>query len=142
MRRAGRLAFTVVALVGNASLVQAQKPPNPVGTWKGQALAVGTGANPYRVQESNGPNFSKDMLEFTFNVTEQHDGRFAGSIQAGKGTEALIGALRPPYYTEGVIVDDDGRYAFKLRDAGTIDLCYDHIYPKSKVVACYSLTKQ
>ena len=68
MSRAGRVAFALIALIGSVSLVQAQEPPNLVGTWKGQALAVGTGAN--------------------------------------------------------------------------ADLCYDHIYPRSKVVACCSLTRQ
>ncbi|WP_162918695.1 hypothetical protein [Taklimakanibacter deserti] len=54
----------------------------------------------------------------------------------------MIGALRPPNFTEGIFIDDDGHYAFTVRDASTIDLCYYHLVRKSKVVACYTLKKQ
>lgn len=135
-----RLLFAAMLLAG--STAAAQEPPNLVGTWKGTATAVSLGANPYRVQESDAAYFSSDPIEFTFDITDQQDARFSGTLGAGPGTETMIGSLRPPDFTAGVFLDDDGHYAFTMRDATTIDLCYDHIYPKTKVVACYTLTKQ
>ena len=145
MRRIARtIGFSIVAMMAMVWSHQAlaQQVPNLVGTWKASAKAVSFGTNPYRKQEGTGPYFSKEILEFTFKITDQQDARFAGTLSAGKRTETLIGALRPPNFSEGIFIDDDGHYLLTVRDASTIDLCYYHINPKSKVVACYTLTKQ
>jgi hypothetical protein len=117
-------------------------PPDLTGTWKGIATAISIGSNPYRPQVGDGPYFSDDEIEFTFNIAEQREARFAGTISAGERTETLIGGLIPPNFTAGIFLDDDGRYTFTIRDENTIDLCYDHLNPQSKVVACYSLSRE
>ena len=119
----------------------ADEIPNLVGTWKGMAKAVHVGPTPYRVAEGNGPTFGSNEIEFVYVVKEQQDSRFAGET-VGKFTETFVGALEPPAYRTGVFVDEDGSYDFTLRDPATIDLCYHHVYPTSKVVACFTLTKQ
>ncbi len=136
-----RLISTVLFL-GAAGAAHAQEPPNLVGVWNGPALAVGIGSNPYRVPEGPGPVFFDKPVEFSYAITAQQGTRFSGTLTSGKGTETVIGALKPPAYNSGIFIDDDGRYDFTIRDAKTIDLCYEHQYPKTKVVACYTLTKQ
>ena len=119
----------------------AQDVPNLVGTWKGGTQAVHIGPNPYRVPENNGPNFGDNVIEFTYVVKEQDGTRFAGETE-GKFIETFIGALKPPDFRSGIFLDDDGQYDFTLRDETTIDMCYWHLYPTSKVVACWTLTRQ
>lgn len=139
------LAAVLCAATGSlvvAGPASAQTPPNLVGTWKGMAQAVGIGSNPYRVPDGPGPVFFDKQVEFTYNITNQEGARFFGNMSSGTGTETIIGGLQAPNYNSGVFLDDDGRYSFTLRDPTTIDLCYDHQYPKSKVVACYTLKKQ
>jgi hypothetical protein len=145
MRIIERAAFAGLALVGSSvlamSMAAAQDIPNLVGTWKGETQAVHVGPNPYRVPEHNGPNFPDNFIEFTYVVKEQEGTRFAGATE-GKFIETFIGALKPPEYRSGIFIDDDGQYDFTLRDDTTIDMCYWHQYPTSKVVACWTLTKQ
>ena len=40
------------------------------------------------------------------------------------------------------MLDNDGKYEFTLRNAATMDVCYRHTNMTSKVVACFTLTKQ
>jgi len=137
---ASLLAAAALA-VGLALPASAQEIPNLVGVWKGGTKAVHIGPNPYRIPEHDGPNFPANIIEFTYEVKEQHDTRFAG-VTVGKFTEDFIGMLRPPDYTSGIFIDDDGQYDFTLRDENTIDMCYWHQYPTSKVLACWTLTRQ
>ena len=123
-------------------VAHAQEPPNLVGVWKGSSLAVGSGATPYRVLEGPGPVFFDQRMEFTYTITEQKDSRFIGKMNSGKVSENVMGSFQPPAYSGGVILDDDGRYSFTMRDPSTMDLCYEHLYPKSKVVACFTLKKE
>ena len=142
MREASLAVVAGWVLVAVAVLpAAADEIPNLVGTWKGMAKAVHVGPTPYRVAEGNGPTFGSNEIEFVYVVKEQQDSRFAGET-VGKFTETFVGALAPPAYRTGVFVDEDGSYDFTLRDPATIDLCYHHVYPTSKVVACFTLTKQ
>jgi hypothetical protein len=93
------------------------------------------------VPDTNGANFPDNFIEFTYVVKQQEGTRFAGETE-GKFTENFIGMLKPPEYRSGIFIDDDGQYDFTLRDDTTIDMCYWHQYPTSKVVACWTLTKQ
>ncbi|QFR34506.1 hypothetical protein [Ancylobacter sp. TS-1] len=135
-------AIAAALLLSTMGIAQAQEPPNLVGVWKGTAQAVGIGPTPYRLPDGPGPVFFDQNMEFTYTVTEQHGARFIGTMASGSGKETIIGALQPPSFTAGVMLDDDGRYSVNVRDAGTIDVCYDHLYPKNKVVACFTLKKQ
>ena len=36
------------------------------------------------------------------------------------------------------MLDDDGQYQFNLTDADTLEVCYDHLKPDSKVIACWT----
>ena len=139
-----RTLALALALVGGGTAAWAQSatPPDLTGTWIGIAKAVSVGSNPYRPQAGTGPYFSDQEIEFSFNIADQQGERFSGTVSAGQRIETLIGGLMPPDYTRGVFLDDDGRYSFTVRDEKTLDLCYDHALPESKVVACYSLSKQ
>jgi hypothetical protein len=130
----------VLALATTPTL--AQDAPNLVGKWSGEAQAVIIGPNPYRVPDGSGPSFPEAKITFTYEITEQHDTRFAGTMSGGKFSEAFIGALKPPAYDAGVMVDVDGQYAFTLRDANTLDVCYTHVYPNSRAASCWTMTKQ
>ncbi len=135
----------VGALAGASCLLAvpagAEDAPNLVGTWKGGAQAVHIGPNPYRLPDGNNPTFGDSVIEFTYVIEKQEGTRFAGHTE-GKFVETIIGALQPPAFNSGVFLDDDGTYQFTLRDENTMDLCYSHLYPTSKVVACYTLTRQ
>ena len=135
-------AVLIAALALATTSALAQDPPNLVGTWKGEAQAVIVGPTPYRVPDAPGPNFPEAKITFTYDIAEQHGTRFAGTMSGGKFTETFIGALKPPAYDAGVVVDVDGQYAFTLRDANTIDVCYTHVYPNSRAASCFTLTRQ
>jgi hypothetical protein len=112
-----------------------------VGTWKGTAIAVQIGANPHRDNSDRArPSFSSATLEFTFDITEQQGNRFAGSVLSGTRNETVIGGHLPGN-TSGVILDENGRYGFVLRDRNTADLCYSHGNPSSLVVGCYTIRR-
>lgn len=129
------------ATLGIVSLpAAAQEIPDLVGTWKGATTAVHVGSNPYRATGQEGVTFSSDPIEFTYTISEQQDGRFAGEMSGGTNRETIIGALRPDNQG-GVMLDNDGQYHFTLRDPNTIDLCYSHLNPSSRVVACWTVTR-
>lgn len=124
-----------------AGSARAEDPPNLIGTWKGSTQAVYIGSNPYRVAEKTGPNLSTTAIEFTYAITEQKGNVFAGTSSGGKYSETLIGAISPDNRS-GVMSDDDGQYVFTIRDGSTLDLCYQHSFPTSRVAACWSLKRQ
>ena len=135
-------SLLLAALIGATFLpAAAQDAPNLVGTWKGTAEAVHIGSNPYRATDRSGVSFSAEPLEFTFVIAEQQGNRFAGESSSGESRETLIGALRPDN-SGGVILDNDGRYDFSLRDADTLDLCHSHSNQTSRVAACYTVTRE
>ena len=142
MRMIPTLLATAVLCVGLAGMATAQNNeiPNLIGTWKGKTLAVHIGANPYRVAEGNGVQFPTNEIEFTYTITEQHDKRFAGKMSGGKFEETIIGMLAPDGHTADML-DDDGQYSMTLVDPNTIDMCYHHLYPTSKVVACWQIKR-
>jgi hypothetical protein len=119
---------------------RAQEPPNLIGIWKGSAHAVYIGSNPYRVAEKAGPNFSTNLIEFTYSITEQKGTVFAGTSGAGRFSETLIGAISPDNRS-GVMSDDDGQYMFTIRDSNTLDICYQHSFPTSRVAACWTIKR-
>jgi len=138
--RRALVALPLLALLAG-SPAAAQDVPNLVGTWKGSTYAVHIGANPYRTAQGRGVNFPENLVEFTYTITEQHGTRFAGEMVGVDFSETIIGMLRPDN-GGGIMLDDDGRYDFTLRDANTIEWCYAHSYPTSKVLACWSLTRE
>jgi len=143
MQEIARLTFGVgiCALVSaTATNARADDPPNLVGTWKGSTQAVYIGSNPYRVADKTGPNFSTNTIEFTYSITEQKGNLFAGTSSAGKFSETLIGAISPDNRS-GVMSDDDGQYTLSIRDANTMDICYQHSFPTSRVAACWTLKR-
>lgn len=108
---------------------------------EGQGPGGFVGPTPYRVSEGTGPNFGGE-IEYSYVVKQQQGARFSGDQSAGKVTETIIGALRPPEFRSGIIIDHDGESDFTLRNATTMDVCYRHINLTSKVVACFTLEKQ
>jgi len=142
MRVFTTLVSSAALCVGFAAsgVAQDNEIPNMVGAWKGKTLAVHIGANPYRVADGKGVQFPTNEIEFTYNITEQHDKRFAGNMTGGKFEETIIGMLAPDGHT-AVMVDDDGQYSMTLVDPNTIDMCYHHVYPTSKVVACWQIKR-
>jgi hypothetical protein len=135
----GRPLLLAVLIGGSSLPAAAQDAPDLVGTWKGTAEAVHVGPTPYRTGET-GVNFSTNPLEFTFVISEQQGNRFVGELSTGEFKETVIGALRPDN-AGGVMLDNDGRFDFTLRDADAMDLCYGHSNQTSRVVGCYTLTR-
>ena len=139
-------ALVLVALVlgSGPALAQQQPPPNLVGTWKAVSPgAAVVGANPYHPgatgTSQSEPRFT-DPIEFTITIGTQKANRFTGELTDGKRTEKLIGAISPNNLG-GIVLDDDGQYIFTIRDLETLDVCYSHMTPASKVVACFPWTK-
>ena len=136
MRAVRIAAATLVSLAALTALARADGVPNIIGTWKGTAYAVQVGPTPYRQSDTLAPKFPDAGMEFTYEITEQHDNRFAGTMRGGKFAETIIGAISPDNVS-GVMLDDDGDYTFTFADANTLNLCYRHSYPLSRVVACW-----
>ena len=139
MKLRGALLGSVVlaALAMAVAPSRAADIPNLVGTWKGTALAIHIGDNPYRKSTQAGPNMPANTIEMTITIGEQKDNRFSGQATGGGRTETLIGAISPSNLG-GVILDDDGQYLFTIRDSNTLDVCYSHQKPNDKVVICFA----
>jgi hypothetical protein len=131
------IAFGLTAISVPAA---SQDIPNLVGTWKGTAQAVHIGATPYRGGEGGSANFSSNAIEFTYVIKEQQGNRFAGESSGGGAKETIIGALQPDN-RGGIMLDNDGQYIFTMIDPNSMDVCYSHQYPMSKVVTCYRLVR-
>ena len=130
-------AVTLGAMGAVCEPTWAQNAPNLVGTWKGTTQAIHVGVNPYRSPASSTPVFSSSTMEFAITIVEQKDNRIIGKKTSGERSETLIGAISPNNQN-GVMLDEDGQYLFTIRDPNTLDVCYNHLNPTSKVVACYS----
>jgi hypothetical protein len=135
------LGFALTLAAMGAPFDAEAQTPNLVGTWKGTAYAVFLGSNPYRPSENRSANFPSAPLEFTFTIKEQQENRFSGESTAGGRTEQLVGAISPDNRS-GVVLDNDGQYLFTIRDSATLDACYSHAKPESKVVSCYTWKRQ
>ena len=139
-RRYVPFVFALGFLAAMSLPAAAQQVPDMVGTWKGMATAVHIGSNPYRVAQGLGPQFPPNEIEFTYAIKEQHGNRFAGEMSGFNYRETIIGALKPDNRS-GIMLDDDGRYDFTLVDPNTMDVCYGHQFPTSRVAACWRLTR-
>ena len=104
------------------------------------AGAAVVGSSPYFPSAAQGEPWFTEPLEFTITIKTQKTNRFVGELTDGKRTEKLVGAISPNNLG-GIILDDDGQYVFTIRDIETLDVCYSHTTPSSKVVACYPWTK-
>ena len=134
-----RPTLAAAALFVLATPALAEEAPNMLGKWVGMVdSAVMVGNTPDRTAEADRKiTFAKESLEFTFDIKEQVGARFGGEMVAPKRSETLIGHLYPDNKS-GMMLDDDGQYFFNLSDANTMQLCYDHSKPDSKVIACWT----
>lgn len=113
--------------------------PNLVGEWTGTTTPLHVGSTGHAVQQGEGVNFADD-IKITFKVTDQEGNDFTGSVVTKSRTEPFVGSIREDK-TEGIIIDEDGNYEFKLVDASTIDLCYWHVTSQSCVTTCFALNR-
>ena len=127
-----------VSLLGMSQAAIADEMPNMVGTWKGNYTGVHVGATPYRKAET-GVHFGKE-IEFVLVIAEQHGRDFAGELKVGKKTETVIGSIQPDN-KGGIMLDNDGQYFFTIVDSNSIDNCYLHTTPSSKVTGCARMTR-
>lgn len=140
-RRGGISVLALLALAAAGPAFAQQPPPNLVGTWKGVSPgAAVVGANPYHPGATQAEPHFTEPLEFTITIAEQKANRFTGKLTDGKRTENLIGAISPNNLV-GVMLDDDGQYVFTIRDIDTLDVCYSHAAPASKLAACFPWTR-
>lgn len=124
--------------MGMSAAASADDMPNLVGTWKGNYTGVHVGATQHRKAEP-GVNFGK-TIEFVLVIEEQHGSDFAGEVKVGPKTERLIGSLQPDG-KGGVMLDSDGQLLFSVVGNSTIDVCYSHSLPDSKVTGCARMTR-
>ncbi|MFO1131944.1 MAG: hypothetical protein U1E16_08040 [Hyphomicrobiales bacterium] len=134
-----RSVLAGAALLALAAPALAEDAPNMIGKWIGMVdSAVMVGNTPDRTAEPGKKiTFATESLQFTFDIKEQVGQRFGGAMDAPKRSETLIGHLYPDNKS-GMMLDDDGQYFFNLSDANTMQLCYDHSKPDSKVIACWT----
>lgn len=132
-------ALTAASLLVLSLPVQADEVPNMVGTWTGTVdSAVMVGNTPDRTAEPGQAfTFSSTPIDFTFSIEQQQGARFGGKMSNAKRSETLIGHLSPDHKS-GMMLDDDGSYVFTLSDTNTMQVCYDHSKPDSKVIACWT----
>ena len=135
VRRLALLAIIVSGVVAGAA--QAQDIPDLTGTWTGRGIGVAIGPNPH-ASGTTGTTFPE--VDFTVVIERQQDRRFVGSIASGERKEVIAGVIAPDL-DEGVMVDEDGYYDFEIDDANTLELCYQHNTPDSRLAACYRLTR-
>jgi hypothetical protein len=131
---------TMALLLATALPAGAAEPVNMLGAWKGMVTVAHIGANPYRVAEGTGPQLPENPIEFTYTITEQKGNRFAGKSSGGNYSETIIGAIQPDG-KGGIMLDDDGQYILTLQGPNTMDVCYSHSFPTSRVVGCWTLTR-
>ncbi len=136
------ILFAAALLAAAPHRALADGIPNLTGTWKGTVdSAIHVGSTPDRAaKDGKAVTFATEAIVFTFTISEQQGARFAGEMSTDKRSETLIGHLMPDN-RNGMMLDDDGQYAITLRDAGTMDVCYSHSKPDSKVIACWTATK-
>jgi hypothetical protein len=115
--------------------------PDLTGVWRGLPQAVQVGPTPYRPTEQAGVRFADEEIPFVFEITDQNDNRFVGTMTAHGHSETIIGALRANKQ-EGLMQSDNGVHDFALTDPDTMDLCYQHNIPNSRVVACYVIRRE
>ena len=134
--------FAAALLAAASHQARADDIPSLTGIWKGMVdSAIHVGNTPDRAAEAGKTvTFAKDAIEFTFDIKEQQGTRFAGAMSTAKRSETLIGQLCADHKT-GMMLDDDGQYMITLRDASTMEVCYNHTKPDSKVIACWTATK-
>jgi hypothetical protein len=136
-----RTGFAITAvLVGFAvQHAAAAEFPNLVGEWKGKTSPVHVGSTGHAVPKGEGVNFT-DEFDITFKIENQKGNDIAGVVTTKNRNEPFIGSIRDDK-TEGVMVDEDGHYEFKIVDVNTIDLCYWHITAESRVTTCFALKR-
>lgn len=134
-----RLSALTATLIVISLPALAEDAPSIVGKWTGRVQgAVMVGNTPDRTAEPGKTiTFSNEAIDFTLDITEQQGARFGGIMSNAKRSEPLIGHFYPGNRS-GLMLDDDGRYLFNLVDADTIEVCYDHLKPDSKVIACWT----
>lgn len=132
--------FAAALVAATALPALAQQPANMVGTWKGTGYAAHVGPSPYRPADGAGAKLPDNGLEFTYVIKEQKGNRFAGESTAGTVKETIIGAVQMDN-RGGIMLDDDGQYAFVMVDPNTMDVCYSHHATANKLVACLRLTR-
>lgn len=136
-----RTVFAALMLIAGISAPHASAAefPSLVGEWKGMTSPVHVGSTGHAVPTGQGINFT-DEFEITFNIKEQKGNDFSGEVTTKNRTEPLVGSIREDK-TEGMMVDEDGHYEFKVMDNDTIDLCYWHITSDSRVTTCFALKR-
>lgn len=138
--RFGLAVVGTVALMASAIPGLAQDAPQMTGIWKGDAIVVHIGSNPYRVAKGKEPNFPENRIEFTYEIVKQEGNRFSGTATGGAFSETIIGAISPDNRS-GIILDEDGQYDFTVVDSNTLNACYQHNFPTSRVVGCWQLKR-
>ena len=134
-----KLTVISAALLALSLPVRAEETPSMVGSWKAVvASAVMVGGTPYRHgKRGKKVTFADQPIEFDLDIKEQKGQRFAGVLKGQKKTETLIGYIHSDGKS-GQMLDDDGEYSFTLTDPATMDVCYQHSKPDSKVIACWT----
>ena len=136
-----RLTFLATALLIATAPAGAAEAPAMTGSWKGTVdSAVLVGKTPSRSCKTGKVTFANEGIDFTFEIKEQQGQRFGGTMVSARHSETLIGLLYPDN-KGGMMLDDDGHYSFALTDPATMQVCYDHTKPSSKVIACWTATK-
>jgi hypothetical protein len=133
-------------VLAGAGAAMAADVPDLKGTWvpaEGAHIIDG----PTRHMESGtapvaaDPTLHRDTSPFVFRFEGQDGRTFWGTMSSEKVSEKLIGALS----VDGkrfVLADEDGTFDGTVVDADTLDWCYTHVLPTSRVVGCGLLVRQ
>ena len=103
--------------------------------------AVHEGSTGHFNSSTDGAKSAEGEVEFTFTIKEQQGNDFIGQVSSKARTEDLIGSISPDLQN-AVAVDDDGHYAFDIRSADVIDVCYFHVIKESRLTTCYTINRQ
>ena len=136
------VALFILALMMAAGDVLAQESwPDMKGVWSATSASVVIGGgkhHPGKVEQGK-PRYRE--VKFTFDITEQKDRRFSGTLRSAHHTETFIGAFANNR-TQILMADSDGFLDGTLIDPNTIDYCYRHVSSGSTVVACSVMKRE
>lgn len=130
-------AALVATCMANGAGAQ-DKTPDLTGTWIcPHTIAIVVGSNPHKPGQS-GITYSDVNSKIV--IEEQKDRRFVGRVETSFRTERLVGVIAPDF-ENGAMVDEDGSYTYEVHDANTLEICYSHVLPDTRVVTCNNFTR-
>ncbi len=131
------LSLLSLFLIGVCSSFAADAVPDLKGTWQGKSHSVAVGKLGHR-EPTEKPVFTS--VEFTLRIDQQEDMLFHGVKKSKKGSEQILGVMKPD--NKSIYMSDhDGYYIGTLLSPDEMEMIYLEAGTKSRV-ASYTVYKR